>query len=129
VLDESFHEALRRHPVPLRETALRELADRSASLDLYVWLAYRLHNISGPTPIRWAALRDQFGSSYGEVRFFRRDFPRMLAPAVAAYPGARIELTEEGVLLHPSPPPVATRVVAVSSLTATPRPVRAGAGG
>jgi hypothetical protein len=129
VLDESFYEALRRHPVPLREAALRELADRSASLDLYVWLAYRLHNLSGPTPIRWAALRDQFGSSYSEVRFFRRDFPRMLAPAVAAYPGARVELTEEGLVLHPSPPPVATRPVAVSTLTSTPRLSRVGTGG
>ncbi|WP_245624512.1 replication protein RepA [Belnapia moabensis] len=27
---------MRQHPVPLREAALRELTDRSASLDLYV---------------------------------------------------------------------------------------------
>ena len=43
VLDETFYDALRRHPVPLREAALRELADRSLSLDIYIWLAYRLH--------------------------------------------------------------------------------------
>lgn len=129
VLDESFHEALRRHPVPLREAALRELADRSASLDLYVWLAYRLHNLSGSTLIRWAALRDQFGSSYGEVRFFRRDFPKMLGPAVAAYPGARVELAEEGVILHPSPPPVATRVIAIGSPSQAPRLGRTKSGG
>lgn len=125
VLDESFHEALRKHPVPLREAALRELADRSTSLDLYVWLAYRLHNISGPTPIRWAALKDQFGSSYSEIRFFRRDFPKMLGPAVAAYPGAHVELADEGVILHPSPPPVATKVVAVGSINP---PIRIGQG-
>lgn len=113
-LDESFYDALRRHPVPLREAALRELADRSASLDLYIWLAYRLHNLSGTTPVRWAALRDQFGSSYSQIRFFRRDFPKMLAPAVAAYPEARVELADEGVVLHPSPPPVGPRLVAVS---------------
>ncbi len=114
-LDESFYDALRRHPVPLREAALRELADRSASLDLYIWLAYRLHTLSGPTPVRWAALRDQFGSSYGQIRFFRRDFPKMLGPAVAAYPGAQVEVADEGVVLHPSPPPVGPRIVAVSS--------------
>jgi hypothetical protein len=114
VLDESFHEALRHHPVPLRESALRELADRSASLDLYIWLAYRLHTLTRPTPVRWAALHDQFGSGYGQLRFFRRDFPKMLGPAVAAYPEAQVELADEGVVLHPSPPPVGQRIVAIT---------------
>ncbi|MBK1659867.1 replication protein RepA [Paracraurococcus ruber] len=115
VLDEAFYDALRQHPVPLREAALRELADRSASLDLYIWLAYRLHNLSGPTPVRWAALREQFGTTYSELRFFRRDFPKMLSPAVSAYPEARVELEEDGVVLHPSPPPVSARVVSIGS--------------
>jgi hypothetical protein len=122
VLDETFYDALRQHPVPLREAALRELADRSASLDLYIWLAYRLHTLSGPTPVRWVALREQFGTSYSELRFFRRDFPKMLAPAVAAYPEARVEVEDDGVVLHPSPSPVAAKVVALGG----PRTKRSG---
>jgi Plasmid encoded RepA protein len=113
ILDEVFYDALRKHPVPLREASLRELADRSASLDLYIWLAYRLHTLSSPTPVRWAALREQFGTSYSELRFFRRDFPKMLAPAVAAYPEARVEVDDNGVVLYPSPSPIASRVVAL----------------
>jgi hypothetical protein len=113
VLDEVFYEALRRHPVPLRETALRELSDRSVSLDLYIWLAYRLHSLTGPTPVRWAALRDQFGTGYNDLYNFKRDFKKALAPAVAAYPEARIEMEEAGVILHPCRPPVAPRLVAV----------------
>jgi hypothetical protein len=113
VLDETFYDALRQHPVPLREAALRKLADRSASLDLYIWLAYRLHTLSGPTPVRWAALREQFGTSYSELRFFRRDFPKMLAPAVAVYPDTRGEVEDDGVVLHPSSSPVAAKVVAL----------------
>jgi Plasmid encoded RepA protein len=116
VLDEAFYDALREHPVPLREAALRELADRSASLDLYIWLAYRLHTLSGPTPVRWAALREQFGTSYSELRFFRRDFPKMLAPAVVAYPEARVEVEDDGVVLHPSPSPVAAKIVALGGM-------------
>jgi hypothetical protein len=116
VLDETFYDALRQHPVPLREAALRELADRSASLDLYIWLAYRLHTLSSPTPVRWAALREQFGTSYSELRFFRRDFPKMLAPAVAAYPEAQVEVGDDGVVLHPSPSAVAAKVVALGRL-------------
>jgi hypothetical protein len=115
VLDEVFWDALRQHPVPLREAALRELGSRSASLDLYVWLAYRLYTLTGPTPVGWAALRAQFGAGYKEAHTFRRDFRKALAPAVAAYPEARVEMAEEGVMLHPSRPPVGRRLVAVAA--------------
>jgi hypothetical protein len=110
-LDETFYKALREHPVPLREAALRELSDRSTSLDIYIWLAYRLHTLKGRTPIRWAALREQFGPLYAEAHTFRRDFRKALAAAVAAYPEARVDLAEEGIVLHPSPPPVAPRLL------------------
>jgi hypothetical protein len=116
VLDEVFYEALRRHPVPLREAALRELADRSVSLDVYIWLAYRLHTLNKPTPIRWAALREQFGGgAYSELRNFKREFRKALAPAVVAYPEARVEVDEAGLVLHPSRPPVAPRLVALAA--------------
>lgn len=106
-----FFEALQKHPVPLREAALRELSDRSASLDLYIWLAYRLHTLKAATPVRWAALRGQFGASYAEGHTFRRDFRKALAASVAAYPGARVELGDEGIVLDPSAPPVQPRSV------------------
>jgi hypothetical protein len=63
--------------------------------------------------VRWAALREQFGTSYSELRFFRLDFPKMLAPAVVAYPEARVEIEDDGVVLHPSP--VAAKVVALGA--------------
>jgi hypothetical protein len=45
VLDETFYRALRDHPVLLLEAAIRQLRDRSMSLDIYVWLAWRLHRL------------------------------------------------------------------------------------
>jgi len=99
--------------VPLREAALRELADRSLSLDIYIWLAYRLHTLERLTPIRWAALSDQFGGTYARHRDFVREFRKALAPAVTAYPEARVEMEDDGLVLHPSHPPVAPRFVAV----------------
>jgi hypothetical protein len=113
VLDETFYDALCRHPVPLREAALRELADRSLSLDVYIWLAYRLHTLDRLTPVRWAALSDQFGGTYARRRDFVRDFKKALAPAVTAYPEARVEVEDGGLVLHPSHPPVAPRLVAI----------------
>jgi hypothetical protein len=115
VLDEMFYEQLRQHPVPLREAALRQLSDRSTSLDLYIWLAYRLHTLKGVTPVRWAALREQFGSGYAKIGAFKRDFIKALAPAVAAYPDARVEVEDEGLVLHPSKPPVAPKVFALGA--------------
>ena len=46
---------------------------------------------------------------------FERGFLPALAPAVAAYPEARIEIGEDGLLPHPSRPPVAPRLVAARS--------------
>ncbi|MBE7158605.1 MAG: pirin [Rhodospirillales bacterium] len=70
VLDPLFWRALKKHPVPVREAAIRELRDRSISLDLYVWLAWRLHRLQKATPISWHALHAQFGDGFREVRHF-----------------------------------------------------------
>lgn len=106
VLDQVFFDAIRAHPVPLREAAIRELRDRSLSLDLYVWLAWRLHTLERSTPIRWAAVHAQFGGGFQAVRHFRPRFVEALRAALAAYPEARVGVEEAGVVLHPSPSPV-----------------------
>jgi hypothetical protein len=113
-LDEGFYQSLIEHPLPLRETAIRQISNRSMAIDLYVWLAYRLHVLPGPVEVGWAALRRQFGESYGELRFFRRDVLPSLKLALAVYPEARIVIDEKaGLTLYPSPPPVPEREVAV----------------
>lgn len=107
VLDELFWKALRDHPVPLLETALRELRDRSMSLDVYVWLAWRLHTLSKATPVSWPAIHAQFGTGFRELRHFRPRFTEALGAALAAYPEARVDTSDVGITLHPSRPPVA----------------------
>jgi hypothetical protein len=108
-LDPTFYKALREHPVPVLEAAIRELRDRSMSLDLYIWLAWRLHTLSRPTPISWPALFSQFGEGYRALFHFKPRFTDALAAAVAAYPEARVEVADCGVTLHPSKPPVGKR--------------------
>ncbi|MDQ2801284.1 MAG: replication protein RepA, partial [Pseudomonadota bacterium] len=114
VLDETFYQALRDHPVPLLEAAIRQLRDRSMSLDIYVWLAYRLHRVDRATPISWSAVYNQFGTGFRALRQFKPRFAESLAAAVAAYPEARVSLGEQGLALHPARPPVA-RIAAGSS--------------
>jgi len=107
VLDPTFYKALRDHPVPVQEAAIRALRDRSMSLDLYVWLAYRLHTLHKATPITWSAISAQFGAGFEKLFHFKPRFIEALAAAVAAYPEARVELTDTGITLFPSRPPVA----------------------
>jgi hypothetical protein len=46
LLNEEFYHALREHPVPLAETALRAIGPRSMVIDIYIWLCYRLHGVT-----------------------------------------------------------------------------------
>lgn len=106
-LSESFYSALKRHPVPIWEPALQHIQNNSMALDLYVWLAYRLHILQKPTPVHWGALHGQFGAGFKAQRHFRPTFVSNLRLALATYPDARVDEQENGVILHPSRPPVA----------------------
>ena len=108
-LDEGFFQSLIDHPLPVREAAIREIGHRSMALDIYVWLAYRLHQLSKPTAITWKALHDQFGGGYQHVRQFKAKFKEPLALALAAYPEAILEVSDAGLKLFPSAPPVSER--------------------
>jgi len=107
VLDEVFFAALRDHPVPLLEAAIHQLRDRSMSLDVYVWLAWRLHRLTKPTNISWPALHAQFGTGFKAVRQFKPRFIEALEAALAAYPEARISIEEKVLTLYPARPPIA----------------------
>ncbi|NYZ17885.1 pirin [Azospirillum sp. RWY-5-1] len=108
-LDEGFYQSLIDHPMPVRETAIREIGHRSMAIDVYVWLAYRLHQLERPTPVSWAALYAQFGAGYAQLRQFRAKFKEPLSLALAAYPEAQVAADETGVTLYPSPSPVPQR--------------------
>jgi hypothetical protein len=106
-LSEMFFNQLKKHPVPIEETAIRQIANNSMALDVYCWLAYRLHALAEPTPIGWRALHQQFGRGVKRLDHFKDQFRDTLALATAVYPDAEVELHERGVTLRPSRPPVA----------------------
>lgn len=106
-LSETFFKELKEHPVPLSEVALRQINNSSTTIDVYIWLAYRLHSLKKPSLLTWQALADQFGGTYARLRDFRKRFVPVLTLASAVYPEARIEVENEGVILFPSRPPIA----------------------
>jgi hypothetical protein len=109
-LSESFFAQLQRHPVPLEEAAIKAISNNSMALDIYLWLAYRLHSLTGPRPITWTSLKIQFGGGINQMFHFRARFLENLELAQAVYPDAKVEVTQAGLTLRHSRPPVAPRV-------------------
>ena len=105
-LDAGFWSSLKEHPVPVREEAIKAIGTRSLAIDLYIWLAYRLHALGKSTPVTWTAIHGQFGAGFRIVRQLKPTFLEALQMALAVYPEARIDVEKEGITLHPSPPAV-----------------------
>jgi hypothetical protein len=106
VLNEEFYRALRDHPVPLSENALKAIGPRSMVIDVYIWLAYRLHALTRDIEVSWVALHAQFGAGFQLLRKFRAHFIECLDLAMAAYPDARVSINERGITLMPSRPAI-----------------------
>jgi hypothetical protein len=104
--------------------AVRQLANNSMALDVYCWLAYRLHALTGPTLVSWRALYAQFGQGYSRIDNFRRKFRAILTLALAVYPDAQVDEDERGLLLNPSKPPVAGKGARLTLVSGKAQPKR-----
>lgn len=130
-----YFQSLITHAVPLEETHIAALSHSALALDIYAWLAQRLHRVpvGKPAFVSWAALYAQFGQGYDPNRVdnFRRVFKVALREVLMLYKTARIEEDErqpprllsqgkrsvwrerpaKGLTLHNSPPPVPRRLL------------------
>lgn len=107
-LSHEYFESLKAHAVPLDERAIAALSHSALALDLYGWLAQRLHRIPKPHRqfITWHVLQGQFGPDYLRVRKFREKFMEALRQVHVVYPAMKIDVNEQGLFLYTSPPPV-----------------------
>ena len=112
-LDQGYFESLMAHAVPLDERALGALSHSAMALDLYAWLAQRLHRVHPRENafIAWTALRDQFGFGYADMRKFKQVFRTALRQVLAVYPAAKLTLDGRGMTARNSAPPVTRRIV------------------
>jgi hypothetical protein len=115
-LSEGFFEQLKRHPMPLEEAAIKALSNNAKALDVYLWLAYRLHSLKSDKMITWTALKAQFGIGTAAMFNFRSKFTATLGLATAVYPAARVDVAEHGVIIKPSRPPVTPKLIAGRSI-------------
>jgi hypothetical protein len=110
-----YFESLMEHAVPLNEAAVARLSHNAMALDVYTWLAQRLHRIDPRNPafVPWVSLKEQFGPDYGRMVDFRRVFDRTLKQVQAVYREARFAVDGTGILLQNSLPPITRRLVAI----------------
>jgi len=112
-LTPAWRDSIREAAVPLDTRALAIIQRAKAgplALDLYYWLAHRLYTLRKPTAVPWALLSRQFGSQYTQVRQFKAQVIKQLRVIHLAYPEAAVSVTDDGLMLRPSPTPVRVSV-------------------
>ncbi|WVO60842.1 replication protein RepA [Pseudomonas aeruginosa] len=110
VLSEGYFNSLIDSAVPLDNRALMALKGSALALDVYTWLAHRLHRIgSRGVTLHWKSLREQFAQEYqgkDPDKDFKKEFLPALKKVLAVYPQAKVKPVTGGVLLVSSPPPI-----------------------
>lgn len=112
-LDMDYYDALLEGGVPLDQRALMALSGSALALDVYCWMAHRLHRIEGRSLLlRWASLREQFGQDYAGPeadKNFKKKFLPALEKVLEVYPQAKVKRapgTGGGLMFFPSAPPI-----------------------
>ena len=110
-LSDVYFASLDEHAIPLDYRAIGALQHNALQLDIYKWLAQRLWRVSAKQPafLVWPLVAAQFESNYKRLRAFRERFLIELKAVLAAYPGAVVVPSDEGLSLCYSPPPVERR--------------------
>jgi len=111
----NYFNSLMQHAVPLNEQAVARLSHSAMGLDVYTWLAKRLHRVDPQKPglVPWVSLKAQFGTDYGRMVDFRRVFTRTLKLVKVVYREARFAFDGQGMRVYNSPPPVPRRLVQI----------------
>ncbi|MEX3614412.1 MAG: replication protein RepA [Burkholderia gladioli] len=100
-LSDDYFSSLIESAVPLDNRALHALKGSALALDIYAWLAQRLHRIQGRgLTLHWKSLREQFAQEY-KGKDPDKDFKKEFLPALG-----KVKKVTGGVLLIGSPPPI-----------------------
>jgi len=110
LLSDGYYNSLIESAVPLDNRALHALKGSALALDVYTFLAHRLHRIEGRgVTLHWKSLREQFAQEYtgkDADKDFKKKFLPALRKVLAVYPQAKVKQVTGGVLLIGSPPPI-----------------------
>jgi hypothetical protein len=114
-LSDEFFQSVIRHSVPLDDRAIRNLKNNAHALDLYSWLASRLHDVRDLEGefVTWRSLHIQFGHGVASERKFRQQFEKTRKLVAEYYDGAGyLRPTDGGLILpHGVRPPVPSKTL------------------
>ena len=102
-LSEQFFNEVIDRPVPIDMRAMKALKQSPMALDIYTWLTYRMSYLKRPTVIPWDAVATMFGSNYKQLKHFKQAFIEELRRVMVVYPQVRVEVTDDGLMVKPSP--------------------------
>lgn len=108
---ESYFNSLMDHAVPLNDEAIRRLQHSPMALDVYTWLAQRLHRVKQRSFVPWVVLKDQFGQGHNRIDNFKAEFRKTLKKVHLSYPEAKFSLDDRGMSLEQSRPPVLKKLL------------------
>jgi len=88
---------------------VRAINNNSMALDLYCWLAYRLHVLTVPRAVTWKALWLSFGTAYQGAISFQTAIPRKLAFSACGLSTCKRQRRRAWLGFKAVPPPVAPK--------------------
>ena len=108
--------------IPIPTQALRKISNNAMALDIFVYLCFKLPSLGKNESVllSWKALIKQFGNKEAKSKF-RQVFDVSIAKALDAYEGARVDVTDEGLILHYADPAELRKL-----FVARPKPLLAG---
>ena len=110
-LSEELYNSIMNKPLPIDFNHVKQLAKggNSIKLDIYTFLAERLHEIPADKPllIERQDIEDLFGVNVSDKgKFYRDTFKSALIEVMEVYREANVEFVlKAGIVLHHSPPP------------------------
>ncbi|MDO1451605.1 replication protein RepA [Rhodocytophaga aerolata] len=113
MLSEDYFSSLMNHAVPLDGRHLAVLANNAMAIDIYTWLAQRLHRVPLQKKefVSWNGLKEQFGEGFSRMDNFKKNFRSTLRLVLTQYNSAKIEEDiNKGFYLLTSPPPIPAKI-------------------
>ncbi len=104
LLGQKFFDEICASAVPLDWRVLKHFQKSPMRIDIAIWLPHRLHELKKDAFIPWNALATQFGAEYKEPRQFKAAFLKALRDVLRVYDRARVDISDTGLRLRPSPP-------------------------
>lgn len=110
-LTEEVYDRLARESAPFDTRASSYLLNGRSVLpyDVYVWLTGSMKELNHDLPISWTWLHERFGDTIGTIKNFKAGFKKALAKVREVYPAINVDVTKDGIVLHPSPTAIAPR--------------------